>query len=775
MRTVDVRKGPSYIRVVNTKVLSKNGVSTVYGKLYCLLAFVGVLSGPLAALDGRDRSDVGPSVPVVIPRTNGPVRLDGLSDEPAWQGIPSHSYVVLEPNFGAAPTEKTELLMAHDDDFLYVAGRLYDGEPERIQAHSLQRDSIDSSSDWFVVVLDSFNDKENALAFATTPAGLRWDASVSNDAQGDAPLNFSWNAFWDVAVTRNERGWFAEFRIPFSSLRFQNRGGRVVMGVISWRSIARKNEWLIFPKIPPDWGFWTRFKPSRAQEVELRNIQSRKPLYVAPYVLGGSGRTYDLDPAGAAYRRRDALQRELGLDVKYGLTSNLTLDLTVNPDFAQVEADDQQVNLTRFSLFFPEKRLFFQERSGLFNFEFESSEKNCLFYTRRIGIQDGRLVRILDGARLVGRIGDWDLGLLDMETAGYDDVPARNFGVLRFRRQVFNPYSYVGAMATSVVDGSGAYNLAYGLDSVINVFSDYFLTVKWAQTFRDDAGGDLLSLAPARIYLKWMRRSNQGFGYAAAYSRAGAAYDPGVGFDKRENFTRAVASVWQGWRPGPGSSVFSHTLSLDGIFWTSNADGRLESGVLTPAWKVQTKEGLQVIINPVLYYEDVRDAFWLSDKASVPAGRYTFGGLYGTWDSPIGRPLSAALVAEAGSFYDGRRISLKLEPRWNASSLLQLDAALEIDKIAFPARNEDWTAAILRLRALVMLSTKLSVSSFLQYSSASDAVVANLRFRYNPREGADFYLVYNEGLNTDRFRAVPVLPLTNNRALLLKASYTFGL
>ena len=276
----------------------------------------------------------------VLPRVQGKVVLDGMSTEPAWDGIKPLPVVVYTPNTGAEPSEITEILVAHDEDFIYVAGRFFDREPDKIQATSKKRDDMKLSNDWLGIILDTFHDHENALGFFTTPAGLRLDMSIFNDAEGEFPVNKNWNTFWDVKTVRNKEGWFAEMRIPLSSLRFQAVGGRVVMGLTAWRYIARKTETITSPDIPPKWGFWGSFKPSQAREVVLEGVSSHKPLYIAPYLLGGFGRSYELDDAETAYVRKDELVREAGLDVKYGFTNNLTLDLTVNTDFAQVEADD---------------------------------------------------------------------------------------------------------------------------------------------------------------------------------------------------------------------------------------------------------------------------------------------------------------------------------------------------------------------------------------------------------------------------------------------------
>lgn len=410
------------------------------------------------------------------------------------------------PHFGKEPSERTEILIGYNDDCMYVAGRLYDREPSKIQIPSKKRDDMKGSNDWFGIFIDSFNDKENALAFFTTPSGLRTDFTVFNDAQGTFPYNPSWNTFWDVKTLRNNEGWFLEMALPFSSLRFQDKEGSVIMGLIAWRTIPRKNEKVTFPAIPPKWGRKSSWKPSQAREVVLEGVYSHKPLYIVPYLLGGYGQSFELNGDRTAYHRINRSTNEVGLDIKYGLTSNLTFDVTLNTDFAQAEANDQQINLTRFSLFFPEKRLFFQERSSNFNFNFEGY--NRLFHSRRIGIYGGELVRIFGGARLVGRVGLWDLGCLSMQTAAIEELPSENFCILRLRRQVFNPYSYMGGIITNRVVMDGNYNTAYGLDGILRLFGDDYLTIKWAQTFENEQEKRSLSLEPTRVWVGELGKEN---------------------------------------------------------------------------------------------------------------------------------------------------------------------------------------------------------------------------------------------------------------------------
>jgi hypothetical protein len=544
------------------------------------------------------------------------------------------------------------------------------------------------------------------------------------------------------------------------------------MSLITWRWIARKSECVIFPDIPPKWGFWSLYKPSQAQEALLEGIYSQKPLYIAPYVLGGMGQTFELNDAETAYIQDDKFEHEAGLDIKYGLTSNLTLDITLNTDFAQVEADDEQINLTRFSLFFPEKRLFFQERSSIFDISLGGP--NRLFYSRRIGISDGNPARIYGGARLVGRAGPWDLGLINMQTAPVEDSPSENFGVFRIRRQVFNPYSYLGGMITTRMGSNGTYNIAYLLDGIFRLFGDDYLIVDWAQTFENGRKNELISLDPLRIRINWERRTLDGVGYNLDYSRSNADFNPGVGFEPRDNYTRTGSRLWYGWFPSEESLILRHQALIDGSMFWSNERALIESVEIGPGWELETKSGYFGRITTKLKYEDIPEAFSLSDGVDILKGQYTFFELATQLRTPRGKLLYTDFTFTAGTFYDGWKVSLGLTPFWSLSPSLELSGNYQLNQVEFPDRMQKFSAHIGRLRVLAMLSTKFSASAFIQYNSATDIVIANIRLRYNPREGNDIYVVYNEGLNTNRNHEGSLLPLTSTRTVMLKYTYTFN-
>jgi len=494
----------------------------------------------LLAQDGSGGGgDPGPPAVLPIDRLTGPIELDGVVDEPVWDEVEPLPMTMFAPTFGEPITERTEVRIAHDDEYLYVSGRMYDSDASGIRTNTFYRNQY-SGDDLLAVVIDSFNDHETAVWFTTNPAGARTDRTISNDgvgSGGEMPMNWDWNAHWDVATTQTDEGWFAEFRIPFSTLGFQVEDDRVTMGLIVYRFIARKNERQIFPAIDPRWGGLAFAKPSQAQRIVLRGVRQSRPLYVTPYTLAGFNRIPELVDIGGGLERWSAEAdptTEVGVDLRYSPLPNLTLDLTANTDFAQVEADDQQINLTRFPLFFPEKRQFFQERASTFQFN-AGGGSNRLFHSRRIGLDDGEIVRIYGGGRAVGRAGGTDFGLLTMQAAGREDRSSENLSVLRLTQQIINPYSSVGAMVTSRLGSSAGDNVAYGVDGVIRMLGDEWLRVKWAQTF-DDAIDEESVVEAGLLQARWERLRDEGISYSGEFIRVGEDYHPGLGFQDRRGF-----------------------------------------------------------------------------------------------------------------------------------------------------------------------------------------------------------------------------------------------
>lgn len=715
-------------------------------------ALVYVLASPSTAQE-----------PLALSRLTGPIVLDGVSDEAAWQRVEPLPASAYSTTTTGEPTERTVFRVAYDDDYLYASGEMFDSEPEAIRAVSLGRDATGLTNDWFAIMVDTFNDKENLLFFGTNPAGVRTDGAIREGIG-----NWSWNTFWDSAVRRNDRGWFAEIRIPLASLRFQETDDQVLMGLTLWRNIARKNEWITFPEISIARG--GLFRASSAGEVSLQDLRPSNPVFITPYLLAGAGRSQILNGAETAYTGSDQSVREAGLDLKYAVTSNLTLDLTYNTDFAQVEADDQQLNLTRFSIFFPEKRLFFQERASIF--EFSIGENDRLFYSRRIGLAQGQQVPIHGGGRLVGRLGGWDVGVLSMQTASSNDLPSENFAVARLRRRMFNENSYIGGIITSRV-GGGDRALLYGLDGIVRVFGDDYVILNWAQSFSDDQAIES-GLSRSLLRARWERRGTDGLTYGFEASRSGEAFDPAVGYQLRSNYTRLGDHVTYGWRPGAEARLMRFQLAMRAHGYRDNRDGSLQSARIGPEWYTETRSGHRLRIGADVMREKLDAEFRLSPAAVVPAGRYGFTVGRIEYKAPSANRLRTSVEIEAGSFFDGSQITGRIAPTWNVSRHLEVGGSYQLSRIRFPRRNQEFQPHLVGLRTNLMLSTRVSAAAFIQYSSAADGLYGNVRFRYNPREGDDLYLVYNIGLNTDRFEYSPVRPMLDRHVVMIKYSRTFG-
>lgn len=732
------------------------------------LLLVALLSGlPGGSVEAQSASD-----PLEIDRLKGEITLDGVPDEEAWNDLDSFPLTTYVPDAGNEPSERSDIRIGYTDDHLYVGAWLYDSRPDGIRVNSYQRDDMSTGNDIFGIVLDTFNNNENALSFFTTPAGIRTDFTVLNDAEGRPPFNADWNTFWDVETRQNEKGWTVEMRIPFSSLRYQVDNGRVTMGINILRWIARKSESAVYPAIPNNWGFYGQFKPSRGRDVVFRGMQSRKPLQITPYVLGGASQQHMLNEERTEYIRRDDFTYDIGGDIKVGLSSNFTLDLTVNTDFAQVEADNQQVNLTRFSLFFPEKRKFFQERASLFNFSLGSRSR--LFYSRRIGISGGRQIPILGGLRLTGTSGEWDVGLINMQTGASGEVPTENFGVFRVRRKVFNPNSYAGGMFTSRIDGEGGYNYAYGLDGVIHLGGQDYLSYNLAQTLGSEGEISPLSMDPTFIRARWETRKIEGFGYSLGYARSGNRFNPKSGFLTRSDYTRIGDHLFYGWFADDSSPVQNYRVSIRANGYLRNSDGSVESSTLGSRLNVNYNSGASLSVSPSLNYEHLLREFELPGGIPVLPGEYynyTLGLGYQTSSS---HDVSGSAFVDIGEFYDGRRWTGRVSPSWSVSSHLNVGSYYQVTHLNFSGRGRSFTAHIARLRLRYYFNTELSVSTFVQFSNAAERVTSNFRLRYNPREGNDLYLVYNEGLNTDRQSYSPARPLSNRRTILVKYTYTFN-
>lgn len=754
---------------------SGNGTGLWGGALVGLGLLVCVGSATAQEPDGRAAPGEAPAsaftgasagVPVALARLQGPVVLDGLSNEAAWQAVAPVPLVQYWPDYNGTMTLRTEIRLAYDDNYLYASGRFYD-DPELVRGTSLLRDRS-RGDDAFDLIIDSFNDDQTALRFSTTPRGILVDEEIRNNAEfgaGAGPFNIDWNTYWDAETQITEEGWFVEMRVPFASLGFSVDEGRAVMGVIASRYIARKNEKHIFPAIAPEWQV-ADFKPSLAQDVVLEGVEEQTRLWMTPYVLTGVERTREAD-ATPPRAPTSTYPGELGVDVKYGLSSNLTLDLTANTDFAQVESDDIQVNLDRFNLFVPEKRQFFQERSSAF--EFSIGSEGQLFHSRRIGLSSvGTPVRIFGGARLAGRVGAWDVGLLSLQVDGDLDDPGENDSVLRLRRGLRGD-GRIGGMLTSRIDGRGGADVTYGLDAEIPIASER-LTLQWAQSINQtESEGSVLDQGFARLF--WERRNLDGLGYDLSLDYSGADFEPRLGFESRDDFSSVRSRVTWAWRPSAESPVARFRVNGVGRAFWRNSDGVGESLLGRLQMFTEFKNGHFLNVTGNLVREDVAEGFTLPG-ASVPAGRYSGADLFVYFEMNRGSRLSTSVRLWTGQTFDGHRVAFDVQPRWVVSPGLSIAPRYEYHRVWFPSRGERVNADIAAVRVQAALNPSFSAEAVVQYSAPADALVSNLRLRYRFAEGRDLFVVLDEGRDlVDRHGIHSAILGRADRRLLIKYTY----
>jgi len=398
-----------------------------------------------------------------------------------------------------------------------------------------------------------------------------------------------------------------------------------------------------------------------------------------------------------------------------------------------------------------------------------------MFYSRRIGLDDDfNPVPIIGGLRLVGRKGPWDAGLINMQTAKSDSLPSENFGVLRLKRKIINANSYLGGILTSRIGLDGSYKEAYGFDALIRIMGDEYLSMVWGQTFESgmDRSGSLLD--NARYHVALERRRQAGIYYRLSLSGSGEHFDPGMGFQGRNDYHRPGLVLNYIWLMGEDSPIMRHGPGIEASSFISQSRGKYETMEYNLTYKLQLKNFAEGQISLGYNYEHVFRLFKLSDEAFVPLHIYRFPKVEAYFMTPMTRPLWMMVEYEGGGYYDGRYISISAEPTWSLSSSLNLTGAYVYNNVVFPERDQQFRGHIGRLKLLYMYSTKLSASAFIQYNSAVHSVNSNFRLRYNPREGNDLYIVYNEGSNTDLDRDTPLnIPRMADRTIMLKYTYTF--
>lgn len=689
-------------------------------------------------------------------RAEQPLSIDGLLDEAAYAALePLTGFVQQEPREGQPCTERTEVWLLFDGRHVYVAGRVWYTDPNRIVANELRRDNIGIfDNDNITVVFDTFYDRRTGFFFQTNALGGVRDGLTTEEGR----TNYDWQTAWEVRSRRFEQGWTFEMAIPFKSLRYRGEGAQVwgfnVRRVIRW-----KGETAHLTPIPASWSVRgvTKFS-SAATLVGLETPTAGLSVELKPYVTGD----LTTDRQAIPPRRNDP-GADGGFDLRYGLTRSLTADFTYNTDFAQVEIDEQQVNLTRFSLFYPEKREFFLESQGIFEFggasaRTGSGDTPIMFFSRRIGLNEGRLVPILAGGQVIGRAGRFTLGVLDVQT---EDEPragavATNYSAFRVRRDVLRRSS-VGVIATNrshAVAGSGA-NRLVGVDGAFAFYDNLYVTTYWAITDTPGDEGDRTS------YLGKLDYAADKYGLILERLVVGPAFNPEVGFLRREDFRRSNARARYSPRPQrmPGVRKAGIEAAVDYI--TDN-EGRLETrqSLLTGTLELENGDELEVTASD--NFEFVSQPFRVAGEAVIGAGEYDFAEVTAAYQLGTRRQVAGRLAIGKGGFYDGDRTLASYQGRIEVSPRISLEPRITLNWIDLPAGR--FSTRLVGSRCTFTLTPRSFVAALVQYNSSARTVDANVRLRWEYQPGSDLFVVYSEGRDT----AAGARASIANRALVVK-------
>ena len=655
--------------------------------------------------------------------TASPIKLDGFLNESAWnEAQPAGDFIQRELIEGEPATEKTEVRILYDSENLYIGIMCYDSEPGKIIHTKMERDTDLDSDDSFTVVIDTFRDKRTGYWFGTNPNGVYKDALMSNNTHDE-----SWNGVWDVRARITDRGWSAEMVIPFKTFRFSSVP-RQDWSINFERVIPRKREEAL-------WTAWGRndgiFQLSKCGTLAgLVNIKRSRQLDFKPYALGGLEKIANTN-----------LDRNFkyGLDVKYPITSQLTLDLTTLTDFAQVESDREQINLTQFDISYPEKREFFLEGASVFEF---GSSNTLPFYSRRIGITDTTRapIPILGGIKLVGKAGSYNIGAIEMQTDEKEGYPSTNYSVVRVKKDVLEK-SYIGFIATNASPEGRRTSQAYGVDFLYR--TDRFLkkqNLEFGGYTAENRTPDVHHGNHAgRIF---MNLPNDAYNVSLLYHAVGANYNPDTGFVQRRDIRQYHAEVQVTPRPGiPGVKKLNFMpLGLD--YYTDSKRRLLTRTTNFRPFGVEFNSGDSIELNVYDSYEFVEKAFErFRRNMKVPAGIYRW------WDYELevntseNRPYSCGIHTHTGDFYNGKRNWVMTEWGMKTSKFYSLSADFTYQKITMNGRSFD--VRDFGTRIAVNFTPRLTTSSLIQFNNETGEVNLNFRLHYIPRVGSDIYLVYN--------------------------------
>jgi hypothetical protein len=714
-------------------------------------------AGP--AIVSRTAND---NVTVRAVRVAEPLRIDGRLDEEVYAAVESiGGFIQQEPEEGQPATERTEAWILFDDVNLYICARNWDSHPEREIANELRRDNGNIlGNENFTFVIDPLFDRRNGYLFQTNPLGALRDMTVTDDQQ-----NSAWNGIWYVKTGRFENGWTMEVAIPFKSLRYRGSGPQT-WGINLRRLVKWKNEFSYLSLVPAALGTTGVSRmASAATVVGIETPAESKNIEFKPYAVASSttNRTASVpfDNDG---------QLNAGLDFKYGLTRSLIVDATYRTDFAQVEEDLQQINLTRFSVFFPEKREFFIEGQGIFDFGGVQAGNSpgdvpLLFFSRQIGISQGQAVPVLGGARLTGRSGPFSIGALNIQTE--DEPSARavstNFSALRVKRNLLRR-SNVGIMATRrgpAIGGSGAPSYTFGADATLLFFKSINVTSYYAMTnVPGRTGGDVTGAS----YRGRFDYTDDRYGASAEHMLIDRNFAPEVGYVRRTDVRRSFGQLRFSPRPRQSEVIRKYTFQAGLDYLTDASATTLQGREASGLFRIDFQSSDQASAEYSREYELLPAPFVISPGVVVPAGGYTYS--TGRLSYTLGqqRKVSGRLSAAAGTLYDGTKSEVSYSGRWGVVPQFSLEPGITLNWVSLP--DGDFTARLINSRFTVTPSARMLVSSLVQFNVDTNTLSSSARLRWEYTGGSELFVVYSDGRDT----AATGFPLLQNRTFAVKVT-----
>lgn len=692
--------------------------------------------------------------------------IDGVLDDEVWASAePTDTFRQVQPVEGAQPTERTEMRVLYDSGHLYIALRCFDSDPAAIIARQMLREGDINGDDIVEIALEPFGDQRNGYYFALSAAGAKVDGLIETQTRS---VRTDWDELWIGKATIDDRGWSAEFSIPLTSISLNPAIDR--WGLNTQRTIRRKQEVVRWSGASPNIRLADLNQAGTL--TDLRRLDQGRGITLKPFVSA----RIDTDRGGLEVRP--------GFDAFYKITPSTTAVLTVNTDFAEAEVDDRRVNLTRFPIFFPEKRAFFLQDSSVFGFGgiFNSPTP---FYSRRIGLVRGQVKDILAGVKVTGRERNLNFGLLSVEMYDDPDLGAKNLSVARLTANVLDE-STVGIIATNGDPATTGQNTLLGAD--FNFRNSDFLGDKvleahaWAMGTFSSAGpartprdGPPTSLVPrgteqddaavgGRVSMP-----NDDWLFSLYGARYGRDFRPALGFVSRAGAYEVNAAVRRRWRPN--TAIRRIDLRADNeLFY--NLDGTIQSQEWeAPTLNVETETGDQFTVEYQVNRDRPDRAFNLTDAVSIPAGDYRYNRVIARFDGSDAREFTPAYEFSVGDFYDGRRTDHEIELAWKPSRHFTGSVVYEQSDIDLPDRpgGGSFIVRVLQTRAVVAFSPELTWTTVVQWDSESDNAGLNSRVRYEPTPGRELFVVFSQGFDVEEDRRLT----TTSSALTVKLGLTF--